>query len=116
MWFLSSYSRILDLRQGTQGASGFGAGKSNLHSSYEWEPGTALKSLQGKETSSSHVSTNSVFPSSDDRDLRVAFKVHPWSQASLEWKQRTPLSSPVATGISCIQLCGLKGVKPPVEF
>ena len=34
----------------------------------------------------------------------------------LEWKQRTPLSSPVATGITWNPLIGLKGVKPPVEF
>ena len=34
-WFFSSYGGILELRWGTQGASQFGAGKSNLHSSYE---------------------------------------------------------------------------------
>ena len=34
----------------------------------------------------------------------------------LEWKQKTPLSSRVAMGISWSPLCGLKGVKPPVEF
>ena len=62
------------------------------------------------------MSTNSVFLSSGDRDLRVAFKVHLGSQASLEWKQRTPLSSRVVTGISWSPLSGLKGVKPPVEF
>ena len=39
---------ILELRRGTQGGSRFGTGKSNLHSSYEWEPGIALDSLQGK--------------------------------------------------------------------
>ena len=38
----SSYERSLS------GSSGFGAGKSNLHSSYQWEPGMALESLQGK--------------------------------------------------------------------
>ena len=47
-WFFSSYSGILELRRGTQGASQFGAGKYNLHSSYEWEPGISLESLQGK--------------------------------------------------------------------
>ena len=31
----------------------------------------------------------------------------------LEWKQRTPLCSRVATGISWSTLGGLKGVKPP---
>lgn len=31
----------------------------------------------------------------------------------LEWKQRTPLCSRVATGISWSSLGGLKGVKPP---
>ena len=34
----------------------------------------------------------------------------------LELKQRTPLSSGVATGISWSALSGLKEVKPPVEF
>ena len=34
----------------------------------------------------------------------------------LEWKQRTPLSSRIATGISWSPLNGLKGDKPPVEF
>ena len=48
LWFFSSYSGILELRRGTQGASRFVAGKSNVHSSYEWEPGIALESLQGK--------------------------------------------------------------------
>ena len=62
------------------------------------------------------MSTNSVFLSSGDRDLGVAFKVHPGSQASLEWKQRTPLSSRVATSISWSPLSGLKEVKPPVEY
>ena len=34
----------------------------------------------------------------------------------LERKERTPLSSRVATGIFWSTLSGLKGVKPPVEF
>ena len=34
----------------------------------------------------------------------------------LEWKQRTPLCSRVATGISWSSLSGLKGVKPPEAF
>ena len=34
----------------------------------------------------------------------------------LELKQRTLLSSPVATGISWNPLSGLKGVKPPMKF
>ncbi|VDM16675.1 unnamed protein product [Wuchereria bancrofti] len=34
----------------------------------------------------------------------------------LEWKQRTPLCSRVATGISWSSLGGLKGVKPPEAF
>ena len=32
----------------------------------------------------------------------------------LEWKQRTPLCSRIATGISWSSLGGLKGVKPPL--
>ena len=34
----------------------------------------------------------------------------------IEGKQRTPLSSRAATGISWSPLSGLKGVKPPAEF
>ena len=37
-------------------------------------------------------------------------------RARLQGKQRTPLSSRVATGVSWSPLSGLKGVKPPVEF
>ena len=57
-----------------------------------------------------------MFISSGVMDLGVAFKVHLGSQASLEWKQRTLLSSRVVTGITWSQLSGLKGVKPFVEF
>ena len=46
--FFSSYGGILELRRVTLGASRFGTGMSNFHSSYEWEPGIALESLQGK--------------------------------------------------------------------
>ena len=38
------------------------------------------------------------------------------SEEELEWKQRTLPSSQVVMGISWSSLCGLKGVKPPVEF
>ena len=34
----------------------------------------------------------------------------------LEWRQRTPLCSRIATGISWSSLGGLKGVKPPEAF
>ena len=47
-WFFSSCSGILELRQGTEGASHVASGKSNLPSSCEGELGIALKSLQGK--------------------------------------------------------------------
>ena len=44
----SSCSGILDLRQGTQGASRVGPGQSNLHSSRKGELGITLESLSGK--------------------------------------------------------------------
>ena len=47
-WFFSSCGRILEFRQGTQRTTRGAPGKSNLHLSYEWEPGIALESLQGK--------------------------------------------------------------------
>ena len=47
-WFFSSCGGILELRQGTQGSSCVGPGKSHLHLDCEGELGIALKSLQGK--------------------------------------------------------------------
>ena len=47
-WFFSSCDGILELRQGTQGASRVAPGKCNLHSSCEGELGISLESLQGK--------------------------------------------------------------------
>ena len=91
---------FLELRRRTQGASRVPLGKSNLHSSSEGELGIALESLQGKWTSSMLVSRNSMFLSSGDRDLGVAFNVHRGVRPHLEWKQRTPLSSQVVTDIS----------------
>ena len=57
-----------------------------------------------------------MFHSRGDRDLGVAFQTHPGSQASSRGKQRTPLSSRVAPGISWTQLSGLKGANTPVKF
>ena len=57
-----------------------------------------------------------MFLSRDDWDLGVAFQTHPGVRRHLEGKQRTSLSSRVATGISWSPLSGLNGVKPPVEF
>ena len=57
-----------------------------------------------------------MFHSRGDMDLGVAFQTHPGSQASSPGKQRTPLSSRVAPGISWTQLSGLKGVNTPVKF
>ena len=95
MWFFSSFGRILELRQGTQGSSCVGPGKSHLHLDCEGELGIALESLQGKKISSRLVSRNSVFLSSGDRDLGVAFKAHPGSQAlsRVEAKNSALLSS-----------------------
>ena len=57
-----------------------------------------------------------MFLSRDDWDLGVAFQTHPGVRRPLEGKQRTSLSSRVATVISWSPLSGLKGVKPPLEF
>ena len=57
-----------------------------------------------------------MFLSRGDWDLGVAFQTHPGVRRHLEGKQRTSLSSRVATGISWSPLSGLKGVKPPLEF
>ena len=57
-----------------------------------------------------------MFLSRDDWDLGVAFQTHPGVRRCLKGKQRTSLSSRVPTGISWSPLCGIKGVKPPVEF
>ena len=47
-WFYSSCGRILELRQGTQGASRVGPGKSNLHSSCEGELGDCSRVTSGQ--------------------------------------------------------------------
>ena len=57
-----------------------------------------------------------MFLSRGDRDLGVAFQTHRGDRIHLEWKQRTPLCSRIATGISWSSLGGLKGVKPPEAF
>ena len=49
------------------------------------------------------------FPYQDSRAM-------PSFPSQLEWKQRSPLCSRVATGISGSSLGGLKGVKPPEAF
>ena len=57
-----------------------------------------------------------MFLSSGNRDLGVAFKIHPGSQAlsRVEAKNSALLSS--RDGNLLDPLSGLKGVKPPVEF
>ena len=62
------------------------------------------------------MSRNSVFLSSDDRDLGVAFKLHPGSQTSsgAETKNSTLLLS--ADGYLLEPIEWLKRVKLPVEF
>src|SRR5574338_558898 len=85
-WFFSSYGGILELRRGIQAASCVGPGKSNL-------PFELRRKARG------------CIP-----DAPGETGIH------LEWKQRTPLCSRVATGISWSSLGGLKGVKPPEAF
>ena len=46
----------------------------------------------------------------------AAFQTHLGVRPRLEGKQRTPLSSQVATRISWSPLSGLKGVEPPLPF
>ena len=48
LWFFSSCGRILELPQGTQGASSVATGKSRFHPSFDSKVGFALESLQGK--------------------------------------------------------------------
>ena len=57
-----------------------------------------------------------MFLSIGDRDLGLHSILTRGVRPHLKGKQRTPLSSRVATGISWSPLSGLKGVKPPVEF
>src|SRR5574340_305485 len=53
----------------------------------------------------------------DSRARRAAQNAAPGETGiHLEWKQRSPLCSRVATGISWSSLGGLKGVKPPEAF
>ena len=57
-----------------------------------------------------------MFVSRGDRDLGVAFLMHPGSQSLSRGEAKDSAPSRVATGISWSPLSGLKGVKPPVEF
>ena len=57
-----------------------------------------------------------MFLSRGDRDLGLHSTLTRGVRSCLEWKQRTPLSSRIATGISWSPLSCLKGVKPPVAF
>ena len=114
--FVSSCSGILKLQWGNHGASHVAPGKSNLHLSCEGEPGIPLESLRGKYTSSRLVSRNSVFLSSGIGISGLHSRFTRGVRPRLELKQRTPISSPVVTGVSWSPLSGLKGVTPPVEF
>ena len=87
-----------------------------FHSSCEGELEVALESLQGKRDFIQACVQYLMFLSRDDWDLGVAFQTHLGVRRLLEGKQRTSLSSRVATGISWSPLSGLNGVKPPVEF
>ena len=98
-WFFSNCDRIFELRRGTQGASRVAPGKFNLHSSCDGQLGIAFESLQGKTPCSSAVETGITgLHSRFTRGVRPRF----------DWKQRTPLSSRVATGISWSPLSGLR--------
>ena len=62
------------------------------------------------------MSRNSVFLSSGDRDLGVAFKVHSWSQglSQMEAKNSALLSS--CNGYLLESIEWPKEIKPPEEF
>lgn len=51
LWFFSSCGGILELPQGTQGASSVAQGKSSLHSTWEGDHDIALQSRQGYRAS-----------------------------------------------------------------
>ena len=54
--------------------------------------------------------------SKGDRDLGLHYRLTRGVRPRLEGKQRTRLSSRVATRISWSPLSGLKGVNPPLQF
>ena len=87
-----------------------------FHSSCEGNLGVALESLQGQRNLIQACVQDLIFLSREDRDLGLGFQTHPGDRPPLEGKQRTPLSSRVATRISWSPLSGLKGVKPPLQF
>ena len=72
--------------------------------------------VQWKRASSLVEAGTSGFLSISDSDRRVPEELGQEGKASSPGKQRTPLSSRVAPGISWTQLSGLKGVNPPVKF
>ena len=87
-----------------------------FHSSGQGKLGVALESLQGQRDLIQACVQDRIFLSREDSDLGLEFQTHPGVRPRLEGKQRTPLSSRVATRISWSPLSGLKGVKPPLQF
>ena len=71
---------------------------------------------EGKRDPSKACVQDLMFMSRLDRNLGVAFQTHLGVRPRLEGKQRTPLSSRVATRVSWSPLSGLKGGKPPLVF
>ena len=73
-------------------------------------------SLQGKLASFRPVSRNSMFLSSGDLDLGVAFKVHLGSQASSREEAKYSALLLTWKDISWSPFSGLNGVTPLIEF
>ena len=115
-WFFLSCGGILELRRVIQDAFCVGPGKSNLP--FELRRRAVDYSLvsAGQIDIIYACVQKLIFLYRGDRDLGVAFQLTRGVRPCLEWKQRTPLSSRVATGISWSPLSGIKGVKHTVEF
>ena len=120
LWFSSrigwKFGVPIKLRRGPQGPAHITSWKSGLILSCDAHLRIPHKSLQGRYSSDRLVSRNSMFLSSGDRDLGIAFKVHLGSQASsrVEAKHYALLSS--CNQYSWSPLSDLKEVKPPMEL
>ena len=109
-WFFSSCGGILELRRGIQASSCVGPGSLIFHSSCQGDLGIGLHSLKGKLDLIQACIQDLMFLSIGDRDLGLHSILTRGVRPHLEGKQRTPLSSRVATGISWSPLSGLCSV------
>ena len=117
MWFFSSCGGILELQREIQASSSVGPGKSSLPFELRGRVGDCSRVTAGKKRP--HLGLcpgpNVSLQGRQGSPVRISDSPEESGLAS-RGKEKTPLSSRVATGMSWSPLSDQKGVKPPVEF